>query len=206
MLSFTTQHIKDKETKAMKRFVFIFGIILLSIYTASSGLAVTVQYNYDQAGRMIEADYGDGKTITYTYDDNGNLLQRKTQTEDNNVVIVLSSASHSTTVADGDSITIYGSADPNSVTLETGGHAELLNFPGSNTVTILSDSSNFMVYRSGSMIIFEGTDGTFLKMPATLTSQMIVFDNHSTSLVITSGQVIMGDQIIDTTPSAVDTS
>ncbi len=37
--------------------------------------AVSIQYTYDDAGRLTQADYGDA-AITYTYDDNGNLLSR----------------------------------------------------------------------------------------------------------------------------------
>ena len=44
----------------------------------------TVTYTYDDAGRLIGMDHGDGKTIAYTYDDAGNLLQRCTLTVDFN--------------------------------------------------------------------------------------------------------------------------
>ena len=37
----------------------------------------TVTYTYDDAGRLVQADYGEDKGITYTYDDAGNLLQRE---------------------------------------------------------------------------------------------------------------------------------
>ncbi|NCA81828.1 MAG: hypothetical protein EOM72_03685 [Opitutae bacterium] len=40
--------------------------------------AATIQYAYDDAGRLIGADYGGGATIAYVYDANGNLLQRTT--------------------------------------------------------------------------------------------------------------------------------
>lgn len=33
-------------------------------------------YTYDQAGRLIQVVYDDGSVITYTYDANGNLLER----------------------------------------------------------------------------------------------------------------------------------
>ena len=38
--------------------------------------AGTINYTYDDAGRLIRADYGNGKEITYTYDNAGNLLRR----------------------------------------------------------------------------------------------------------------------------------
>ena len=36
----------------------------------------SINYAYDGAGRLVRADYGDGKAIVYTYDAAGNLLQR----------------------------------------------------------------------------------------------------------------------------------
>ena len=36
----------------------------------------TIQYSYDEAGRLIAADYGGGSAINYTYDASGNLLRR----------------------------------------------------------------------------------------------------------------------------------
>ena len=42
---------------------------------AQRGLARTVTYTYDAAGRLVQEDYGDGKVVTYTYDATGNLVQ-----------------------------------------------------------------------------------------------------------------------------------
>lgn len=36
----------------------------------------TITFAYDVAGRLTQADYGLGRTIAYTYDQAGNLLQR----------------------------------------------------------------------------------------------------------------------------------
>ncbi len=47
-------------------------IVILSI----SPLAAAVNYTYDAAGRLTGVDYGNGTTIAYTYDNNGNLLSR----------------------------------------------------------------------------------------------------------------------------------
>ncbi len=35
-----------------------------------------VNYSYDAAGRLAKVDYGNGKSIAYTYDNAGNLLSR----------------------------------------------------------------------------------------------------------------------------------
>jgi YD repeat-containing protein len=37
----------------------------------------TITYTYDNAGRLVGANYGEGQGITYTYDNAGNLLQRE---------------------------------------------------------------------------------------------------------------------------------
>lgn len=47
-----------------------------------SALAGAINYTYDDAGRLIKADYGDNKTIEYTYDNAGNLLKQKTNATD----------------------------------------------------------------------------------------------------------------------------
>jgi YD repeat-containing protein len=36
----------------------------------------TIQYTYDNAGRLINANYGGAKSVAYTYDNAGNLLRR----------------------------------------------------------------------------------------------------------------------------------
>ena len=55
-------------------------VTLLCLFVAVPAFAGTIQYTYDNAGRLTGADYGDSKTIAFTYDNNGNLLQRNTQT------------------------------------------------------------------------------------------------------------------------------
>ncbi len=39
--------------------------------------AAVVTYTYDEAGRLIKADFGDSSVISYTYDNAGNLLKRE---------------------------------------------------------------------------------------------------------------------------------
>lgn len=52
---------------------------VLAAVAAAWGLsarALEIRYAYDDAGRLLEADYGGGQTIAYGYDANGNLLTR----------------------------------------------------------------------------------------------------------------------------------
>jgi alpha-tubulin suppressor-like RCC1 family protein len=108
------------------------------------------------------------------------------------------------TIVTGDTAKIYGGTEINHVTLRSGAIATLINFPGNNIITIQADSSLFTVFRSGSCVTFEGTDGTFLKMPATTTAQIIVFNDKSESLIIDSGRVLLGNQEINLTPTQIE--
>jgi YD repeat-containing protein len=38
--------------------------------------ATTLQYTYDNMGRLLKADFGGGRSLSYTYDLNGNFLTR----------------------------------------------------------------------------------------------------------------------------------
>ena len=51
--------------------------ILILPLLAAALFAAAVKYDYDAAGRLTRVDYGDGRTINYTYDNNGNLLKRE---------------------------------------------------------------------------------------------------------------------------------
>jgi YD repeat-containing protein len=51
--------------------------VLPGFLLAAAALAGTVNYTYDDAGRLAKVDYGDGRAISYTYDNSGNLLRRE---------------------------------------------------------------------------------------------------------------------------------
>jgi len=46
------------------------------LQTSEVSQPLTVIYTYDDAGRLVSVDYGEGYGITYTYDAAGNLLSR----------------------------------------------------------------------------------------------------------------------------------
>lgn len=62
-----------------KRMIGLLLILLVMVVgnVWANGRATTVTYSYDDAGRLVSADYGTD-SITYTYDTNGNLVQRLT--------------------------------------------------------------------------------------------------------------------------------
>ena len=99
---------------------------------------------------------------------------------------------------------IYGCAGANNIIIEAGAGATLINMPGNNKITIEADSSIFTVSRSGAYVTFAGTDDTVLAMPATFEAQTIVFNDGSWSLIIDSGKVMLGNQEISLTPSAIN--
>jgi YD repeat-containing protein len=57
-------------------FLHRIGIALLAVAALCCLQAATVQYAYDEAGRLIAAQYAGGTVITYVYDPAGNLLRR----------------------------------------------------------------------------------------------------------------------------------
>ncbi len=98
---------------------------------------------------------------------------------------------------------IYGSSANNQITIESGAKAKLYNCPGNNIITIQADSALFTVFRSGAAVTFEGTDGTKLQIQATTSAQSIVFNDSFMLLVIDSGYVMLGNQVIDLVPNQI---
>ena len=63
-----------------QRWILILALVMMlwvawALPIAADG-PTTVTYTYDDAGRLIQAAYGDGTTISYAYDAAGNLLTR----------------------------------------------------------------------------------------------------------------------------------
>lgn len=76
------------------------ALSLLLAFVAGAAHAGKIQYTYDSADRVIAAEHGAGKVTTLSYDANGNLLDRSTQTATTaDVRFSTSSATPSTTAA-----------------------------------------------------------------------------------------------------------
>lgn len=111
-------------------------------------------------------------------------------------ITVLTNTSPPLTINTGTDACVYGTAASNQIILEGGAKVKLLNFPGSNEITIKSNSSLFTVSRLGAYVTFKGSDGTVLEIPATTTAQTILFNDQALPLSIYSNQVMLDDQII----------
>jgi len=110
--------------------------------------------------------------------------------------LILSSASPNHIITSGCYEKIYGIAAANQITLERGAKAELINFPGQNTIKIQSSSDMFTVSRSGTVVTFQGSDETILKIPATKNIQTISFNGEQSKVLqIHDNQVKLDDQI-----------
>ena len=110
---------------------------------------------------------------------------------------ILTNTSPDHTVTFGNDEQVYGTSSSNQIILESGAKAELINFPGQNDIQIQSSADVFTVSRSGTVVTFEGSDGTVLKIPATGTGQTIFFNGEeSRVLQIHDNQVMLDDQVI----------
>lgn len=113
--------------------------------------------------------------------------------------IVLTEMAPDTTIFSGDSVVLYGNKEVNHITLESAAKVNILHCPGSNIITMPLASYMFSVSHSGATVLFEASDGTVLKISATITPQTIIFTDKSLSLVIDAdaGHVLLGNQIIN---------
>jgi hypothetical protein len=116
-------------------------------------------------------------------------------------VTILTNTNPNHTIRSGSDEKVYGTSVSSQITLESGAKAELINFPGQNVIEIRSSSDLFNIFRSGTVVTFEGPDGTVLKIPATSSVQTVYFsDKISLPLRIHNGQVMLGEQVVTTTP------
>ena len=100
-------------------------------------------------------------------------------------------------ILSGDEFTVYGTTGENQITVQQNADVELINFPGNNTIIIEGNASEFIVSRSGATVSIENEESqTYIKIPATLTVQNLVFDDQTLNLYIESGSVMLSDQEI----------
>ncbi len=85
------------------------------------------------------------------------------------------------------------------MTIESGAEVELLIFRDQQ-ITIQSDSDGFALFRSGAVLILNGSDGTRVRIPVTESSQTLVFNDGFCTFSINSGQVLLGGQVVTMSP------
>src|SRR4051812_11789212 len=61
---------------AMRKTIMSSTLTALVLVISTAAYAERVTYTYDDAHRLIQADYGNGSVIAYAYDKSGNLLNR----------------------------------------------------------------------------------------------------------------------------------
>ena len=54
----------------------MYKLLIPFLLAGSLAIAAAVNYSYDAAGRLAKVDYGAAGSITYTYDNSGNVLSR----------------------------------------------------------------------------------------------------------------------------------
>ena len=107
-------------------------------------------------------------------------------------------------ILNGQNVKVFGCNAVCTLNVRSGGNVHCFNFINSNEINIEEESTRFTVHRSGAMVTLENDDiGTFIKIPATLTSQNIFFENSPRILVISSGNVMLGSQVVTTTPEPI---
>ncbi len=59
-----------------KKITMFIAVLIILLSELTPALAGHIDFNYDNTGRLIQADFGQNRDITYLYDNNGNLLRR----------------------------------------------------------------------------------------------------------------------------------
>ena len=112
----------------------LLGALLIEPIRAGS-----IKYTYDGAGRLVRAVYDNGAVISYTYDNNGNLLQRRVSLEVTGLFFPFYQAQGTTFV--GFAVSNFSSETANLEFTAFGPDGTLLPYP-SNPSTFALDSQN----------------------------------------------------------------
>lgn len=159
---------------------------------------------YDGSSNLWQAKFGTSfpygvYTLTVSF------LDGVEETYDRELTLtVLTETMPSTTASGNETAMIYGTTEENSIAIESGGSAKLINFPGNNTITIQKDSQLFTVSRSGANVKFESTSGAIIQIPANSNIQSIVFNDRTMNLTVSESQIKLGNQIINLNSSRIE--
>jgi len=105
----------------------------------------------------------------------------------------------------GSVVELYGSAGVDSLAL---GQGAQVNFgtsfnAGNDNIYLEGDSTGFMISNSGATVTLTDSQGTRIELPAGVAGQQLVFADGSLELGIDSGRILIGDQTITATGTAV---
>jgi len=147
----------------MRLAFFLFGIALIPVSVRSD----TVNYTYDDAGRLTQVRYSSGKTMSYTYDRAGNLLRRLVTaaaqpgpTPTATAAGVVNAASFlGGAVAPGEIVTIFGTGIG----------------PPTLTGLILSRAGVFESLVADTQVLFDGVAAPLVYVSGTQTSAIVPY-------------------------------
>ncbi len=90
----------------------LIGAVLCFCAVTLGPIAATTHYSYDDAGRLSQADYGAEGSISYTYDNAGNLLR----------VVTSAGLALSVSQVSNSQVTLSWAASPSNAILESSDH------------------------------------------------------------------------------------
>ncbi len=131
--------------KTLHTFLSAFWLLLLMAGMCLASTE-TITYTYNDAGRLIDADYGDAKSIAYTYDANGNMLSRQVSLPGSSYNLTVNSGSGSGQYAAGTVVNIQANAPADGKMFDqwTGDVTHVANVNTANT-TVTMPSANVAV-------------------------------------------------------------
>ncbi len=122
--------------------------------------------------------------------------------------LILTDGAPQWTIPAGSNVDILGTDGADSIALSTGATVHLSsNFnKGNDNIYIQGNAADYTVSRSGATVTLTGPDGGVVTIPVSPTAQQLIFGDGAAELKIDAGEVKIGNQVIDDTPTAIDTS
>ncbi|MCM8732009.1 beta strand repeat-containing protein [Hephaestia sp. GCM10023244] len=104
-------------------------------------------------------------------------------------------------------VSVFGTSGHEDLTIFAGAKVTLLSgFElGGDTIRFSGNADDYNVVRDGSTVVFTDAAGTSVRLPVSLTgSTEVVFADGTFDVGLDGGQVVIGDQVITTTPAPVE--
>ncbi len=119
--------------------------------------------------------------------------------------LVLTDESAPFYLSPGNYVQTFGSETNNTVNIEKYARVQFQNFIGANVINIEEAASEFTCSHSGATVYLNSTSGTLIEIAATMTPQTLRFADGSAELVISSGNVMLGNQTVSVAESMIET-